>query len=111
MAIVALILSLIALVWVSSILGGIFFSILMPAIIWMISGYLAGQIMRGEGYGPMGNLLLGLVGGIVGSTVFWMLRVSIWNNFLGAILLGTFGAIIVVWVSRMVGNDKAKLNL
>ena len=36
-------------------------------LVWGASGYLAGKLLQGEGYGLLGNILLGLVGGFVGS--------------------------------------------
>ena len=33
---------------------------------WGFTGYLAGQLMQGEGYGLLGNIVLGIVGGFVG---------------------------------------------
>jgi len=40
-------------------------------VIGMIAGWATGKIMKGAGYGPLMNLLLGIVGGIVGGWILW----------------------------------------
>ena len=44
-------------------------------LVWGSSGYLAGKLLQGEGYGLLGNVLLGLVGGFVGSALVAMVTI------------------------------------
>jgi uncharacterized membrane protein YeaQ/YmgE (transglycosylase-associated protein family) len=71
---------------------------------WMLAGMFAGRILRGRGYGPIVDVLLGLAGGIVGSFILNLLRLGwvddIW--IIGNILVGIVGALILVWLVRTV---------
>ncbi len=48
----------------------------MWVVVGLMAGWLAGILMKGGGYGRMGDLVLGLAGSIVGSWLFWTLGVS-----------------------------------
>jgi uncharacterized membrane protein YeaQ/YmgE (transglycosylase-associated protein family) len=77
---------------------------MITALIWwiivgLIAGWLAGKIMKGSGYGTLGDILLGMVGAIVGG---WILRLL---GFLGggliySIVVATLGAVLLIWLSR-----------
>ncbi len=71
------------------------FGLLLAVLLWMFVGYLAGQIVRGKGYGPIGDAALGLVGGIVGSILLGILGINI-GGLLGAIVTGVVGGVVVV---------------
>ena len=45
-------------------------------IVGLIAGWLAGKLMRGYGYGAVADILLGLVGGIIGSILFGVVRTA-----------------------------------
>jgi uncharacterized membrane protein YeaQ/YmgE (transglycosylase-associated protein family) len=56
--------------------------------------------MNGSGYGLLMDLLLGVIGGIVGG--FLLSMVGIYGSgILGSILVSTFGAIVLIWIVRM----------
>jgi uncharacterized membrane protein YeaQ/YmgE (transglycosylase-associated protein family) len=55
------------------------------AIIGAIAGWLAGQIMKGKGYGLLMNVIIGLIGAFVGNVVFGILGLEP-TNFIGRIL-------------------------
>ena len=57
-------------------------------LIGLISGWLAGKILNGNGYGMFADIGLGLLGGIVGGMIFEVLGVRA-HNFVGAILMST----------------------
>lgn len=72
-------------------------------IVGLIAGWLAGLVMKGGGYGVVGDIVLGIVGAIVGGWLganFLGLGVSGIN--LESILVAAVGAIIVVFASRLV---------
>jgi uncharacterized membrane protein YeaQ/YmgE (transglycosylase-associated protein family) len=102
-AIVFLILVFLALIVISGVLK-IAFVTLIPVLVWMLAGMFAGRIMRGRGYGPLGDLLLGLVGGIVGSLALGVLGIQL-GGIVGSLVVGTLGAVIVVYLVRLVGNS------
>lgn len=65
-------------------------------IIGATAGFLAGKILRGEGYGALGNIILGLLGGLVGSILFGLLGLGP-TGLIGEIISGTVGAVILVY--------------
>lgn len=69
---------------------------------WMLAGMFAGRLIRGRGYGPIGDVLLGIAGGIVGSLVLGLLGVGGIGNIplIGGIIVGVIGAVILVWLVR-----------
>jgi len=72
--------------------------------IGLISGWLAGKIINGRGYGVMCDIALGLVGGIIGGMIFGILGVSA-HNAIGAILMSTSGATALVIATRILRDE------
>ena len=98
---VILIVALIGIYWALSSVFGIFTTVLgliIPVMIWMLIGFLVGKMMRGKGYGPLGDAALGLAGGIVGSLLLGWLPIG---GLFGAIITGILGAIIVIFAVRL----------
>jgi len=77
-------------------------SLLIFLAIGAIAGWLAGVIMKGNGYGLVGDIVLGVVGSIIGGVVFNLLGIVTSAGYLGAIIAATVGAIILVGVLRVV---------
>lgn len=69
-------------------------------IVGLIAGWLAGQVMKGGGYGALMDIILGMVGGIVGGWVFGALGVYPGGGLLGSIIVAFIGAVILVAISR-----------
>jgi uncharacterized membrane protein YeaQ/YmgE (transglycosylase-associated protein family) len=67
--------------------------------IGILAGFLAGKIMRGRGYGVLIDLLLGLVGSVVGGFVFGLLGLYSYG-LVGQLVIATAGAVILVWLVR-----------
>jgi uncharacterized membrane protein YeaQ/YmgE (transglycosylase-associated protein family) len=73
-------------------------------LIGLISGWLAGKILNGNGYGMMADIGLGLLGGIIGGMIFEILGVRA-HNFIGAILMSTAGATALVIATRIIRDE------
>ena len=71
-------------------------------IIGIIAGWLAGKLVRGAGFGLIGDCILGLVGGLVGGWIFGALGIAGPNGAIGAIIVATIGAVILVWISHII---------
>jgi len=69
-------------------------------IVGLIAGWLAGQVMRGGGYGVIVDILLGLVGGLVGGWLFGSLGIWPGGGMIGSIIVSFVGAVILVAISR-----------
>ncbi len=74
-------------------------------ILWLIvggaAGTLAGRLIRGRGYGPLGDIILGLIGSMVGGVVFNLLGIGP-SGICGHIVVAAAGAILVVLGVRVV---------
>ena len=74
----------------------------MWVVVGLIVGWLAGLIMKGSGYGLVGDLLVGLVGGVVGAWLFnFVVPAADRNGFLGSILVAAIGAAVFVALARL----------
>jgi uncharacterized membrane protein YeaQ/YmgE (transglycosylase-associated protein family) len=69
-------------------------------VVGLIAGWLAGQVMRGGGYGVLVDILLGIVGGVLGGWLFGMLGIWPGGGIIGSIIVAFFGAVILVAISR-----------
>lgn len=74
-------------------------------IIWLvigaIAGWLAGQIMRGGGFGLVGDIVVGIVGAIVGGWLLPRIGVFVLGGMLGEILNAVIGACVVLFIARL----------
>lgn len=83
--------------------------LLLPALLWMLAGMFAGRIMRGRGYGPIPDILLGLAGGVVGRWLFGLLGVSIGSGVIASLVVGIIGAVVLVWVGRQINGKPRQI--
>ena len=70
-------------------------------IIGLIAGWLTGKLMRGEGYGLLADILLGLVGAVIGSWIFSALGIVVYGR-LGFLAMATVGAIVLVSIVHLI---------
>jgi uncharacterized membrane protein YeaQ/YmgE (transglycosylase-associated protein family) len=68
-------------------------------VIGIIAGWLAGQIMRGRGYGILIDLLLGVVGAVLGGFIFGLLGLYA-AGLVGRLVVATAGAVLLIYVAR-----------
>jgi uncharacterized membrane protein YeaQ/YmgE (transglycosylase-associated protein family) len=71
-------------------------------IVGLIAGWLAGQVMKGGGYGILVDILLGLVGGVIGGWLFGALGASAGGGIIGSIIVSFIGAVILVALTRAI---------
>lgn len=68
-------------------------------IVGGIAGWLAGRLMKGEGYGLFLNIVLGLVGGLFGGWVFELLGLAT-TSVVGQLICATVGAVLLIVLVR-----------
>jgi len=68
-------------------------------LIGLIAGWLAGKIMKGSGYGVIGDIVLGVIGSFVGGFLFRMVGIAAYGT-LGSIIVATIGAVVLVVIVR-----------
>lgn len=69
--------------------------ILWLLLIGLAAGFLAGAIMKGRGFGFVGNLIVGVLGALAGGLIFRLLGLAT-TNLLGQLISATVGAIVVL---------------
>src|SRR6516225_7700608 len=70
-------------------------------VVGLIAGWLAGQVMKGGGYGMVADIILGLLGGVLGGWIFEKLGVSTGDGMVGSIIVAFIGAVILVGITRL----------
>jgi uncharacterized membrane protein YeaQ/YmgE (transglycosylase-associated protein family) len=77
-------------------------SILVILLVGIVAGWLAGQIVRGTGFGLIGDLLIGILGALIGAWLLPQLGIQLGSGILRAILNSTIGAVLLLLVIRLV---------
>jgi uncharacterized membrane protein YeaQ/YmgE (transglycosylase-associated protein family) len=71
-------------------------------IIGAIAGWLAGQIVKGSGFGLVGDIVVGIIGALVAGWLFPRIGLSLGGGIIGSIISAAIGAIIVLVIVRLV---------
>jgi uncharacterized membrane protein YeaQ/YmgE (transglycosylase-associated protein family) len=71
-------------------------------LVGLLAGWLAGCLMKGGGYGLIGDIALGLVGSLLGSWIFRALGVSVGAGLIMAVVVAFVGAVLVIGAQRMI---------
>jgi uncharacterized membrane protein YeaQ/YmgE (transglycosylase-associated protein family) len=71
------------------------------ALTGLIAGWLAGLVMKGGGYGIEGDLVVGVLGAVLGGFLFGALGISA-GGFAGSIVVATVGAVVLIFLLRLI---------
>ena len=77
-------------------------SILVILLVGIVAGWLAGKVVRGTGFGLIGDLLVGIAGAFVAAWLFPRLGISIGTGIVSDIIFSALGAIILLLVVRLI---------
>ncbi len=69
-------------------------------IVGVIAGFLAGQVMKGSGYGLVGDIVMGVIGAFVGGFVASLLGLAGTYGLIGSIIVAFIGACIFIAIVR-----------
>jgi uncharacterized membrane protein YeaQ/YmgE (transglycosylase-associated protein family) len=70
-------------------------------LIGLCAGWLAGQFMKGRGFGVVGNLIVGVVGAVLGGFLFGLFGLSS-SSLLGALITATVGAVVLLFLIGLI---------
>jgi uncharacterized membrane protein YeaQ/YmgE (transglycosylase-associated protein family) len=76
-------------------------NLLVILFVGLVAGWLAGQIVRGTGFGIIGDLIVGILGAFIGSWLLPQLGIHIGAGMISAIVNATIGAILLLLVIRL----------
>lgn len=71
-------------------------------LIGLVAGWLAGQIMKGGGFGLIGDIVVGVVGALLGGFLFRTLGMSAGGGLIGSLIVATIGAVVLIFVLRLI---------
>lgn len=79
---------------------------MMHGIVWwivvgLIAGWLAGKVMKGGGFGVLMDIVIGMIGAVIGGWVFGLLGIFS-GGLIGSILVAFVGAVILLWLVRLI---------
>jgi uncharacterized membrane protein YeaQ/YmgE (transglycosylase-associated protein family) len=80
-------------------------SILGWIVIGLLAGWLAGKISRGEGYGCLTDIVLGLLGSLLGGWIFTRLGIF-GGGFIYSLAAATLGAVILVSIVHLFAGKR-----
>ena len=76
-------------------------SLLVILFVGLVAGWLAGQIVRGTGFGILGDILVGICGAFIASWLFPKLGIHLGSGLLSSIIYSAIGAVILLLVVRL----------
>jgi len=75
--------------------------LLVIVVVGVIAGWLAGQLVRGAGFGLIGDLVIGVIGAFIGTWLLPQLNIHIGSGMVGAIVSATIGAVLLLIILRI----------
>jgi uncharacterized membrane protein YeaQ/YmgE (transglycosylase-associated protein family) len=76
-------------------------------VVGLLAGWLAGKIIRGRGFGCLTNLLLGLIGAVIGGWLFTLAGIQAYG-FVGSLAAATVGAVALLAVAGLFASGKGR---
>ncbi len=76
-------------------------SLLIFILVGAVAGWLAGLIMKGSGFGLIGNIVVGIVGAFIGGFIFQFLAIHI-AGIIGSIITALVGAVALLFVISLI---------
>lgn len=74
-------------------------------IIGIFAGWIAGELTRGSGFGIVGNLVVGILGALIGGFLFDVLGVATYG-LAGRLVMSVIGAIVLLFVASLFGSQQ-----
>jgi len=72
-------------------------------VVGLVAGWLAGKVVRGNGFGLVGDAAIGIVGALIGDWLLHRLGVHFSSGVLGLVINATIGAIMLLLALRLTG--------
>jgi uncharacterized membrane protein YeaQ/YmgE (transglycosylase-associated protein family) len=77
-------------------------SILVILVVGIVAGWLAGKVVRGAGFGLLGDLVVGIVGAFIATLLFPRLGIHLGSGIVSEILFSALGAIILLLIVGLI---------
>lgn len=80
-------------------------------VVGLIAGWATGKLMRGSGFGPLMDIVVGIVGAVVGGWIMQSLGFAGQGGMLYTILVAIGGAVLLTFLVRLITGQRAKVGL
>jgi uncharacterized membrane protein YeaQ/YmgE (transglycosylase-associated protein family) len=70
-------------------------------LVGALAGWLCGLLLKGSGFGAVGNIIVGVIGAFLGNFCFGLLGIYA-TSFLGHLIFAVVGAFIFIWLLRFI---------
>ena len=77
------------------------YSLILWIVIGGLAGWLAGQLVKGRGYGCIGNVVVGVIGAVVGGWLFQVTGIQQLPGLIGSLVTAVIGAVALIAVLRL----------
>ena len=77
-------------------------NLLVIIVVGIVAGWLAGRVMRGGGFGLIGDLIVGLIGAFIGDWLLPRLNIHFGTGIVALIVNAVIGAIILLFILRLI---------
>ena len=77
-------------------------NILIILFVGLVAGWLAGKIVRGTGFGIIGDIIVGIAGALIASLLFPKIGIHLGTGLLSEIIYSAIGAVILLLIVRLV---------
>ena len=81
-------------------------SLIVILLVGIFAGWLAGQVVRGGGFGLIGDLIVGVVGAFIGDWVLPRLGIHLGVGTVSLIINATLGAILLLVIIRLIAGSR-----
>lgn len=81
-------------------------SLLVILFVGLVAGWLAGKVVRGAGYGLIGDIVIGIIGAFIASWLFPKLGIHLGTGLVSEIIYSAIGAIILLIVVRLLRGGR-----
>lgn len=79
-------------------------SLLVALLVGIAAGWLAGLVVRGGGFGLIGDLIIGVIGAFIGDWLLPRLNIHLGTGIVALIVNATIGAIVLLLIVRLVSG-------
>ena len=77
-------------------------SLLIFLAIGAVAGWLAGLLMRGGGFGLLGNIVVGIIGAVAGGFLFGLVGISAGSGLVGSLVTAVAGAVVLLFIVGLI---------
>jgi uncharacterized membrane protein YeaQ/YmgE (transglycosylase-associated protein family) len=77
-------------------------TLLIWALVGAVAGWLAGLVVRGFGFGLVGNIIVGIIGAFLGGWLFGMAGIAIGAGIINTIFTAFIGAVVLLLIVRVI---------